>query len=143
MSLEQAAPIEQPSVSPAESTARLSPALVHGQPVWLQCPVWCVTDHVAENEVFLEDVAHSGVMVDLVVPGGEPSYRLLAHARLGADSFVPRAEDRAPFVVIDDGSEGFQLSPAEAEVFADRLVAFAVQVRALGRTIGATVAVAA
>nr|WP_189764671.1 hypothetical protein [Streptomyces xanthochromogenes] len=81
-------------------------------------------------------MSHSGAMVDLVVPGGEPSYRLLVHARLSVDPFAPREEDRAPFVVIDDGSEDFRLSPSQADVFADRLIAFAQQVRALGRAIG-------
>ncbi|MFE4857329.1 DUF6907 domain-containing protein [Streptomyces sp. NPDC056670] len=135
MSLEQAARIGQPSLSPAGSAGRLSPALIHGQPVWLPCESWCITDHIAENEGFLEDVSHSGAMVDLVVPGGEPSYRLLAHARLSVDPFAPREEDRAPFVVIDDGSEDFRLSPGQADVFADRLEAFARRMRALGRTI--------
>ncbi|MCT9092889.1 hypothetical protein N4G70_29050 [Streptomyces sp. ASQP_92] len=140
MSLEQAAQIEQPHFSPAGPAARLSPALIHGQPVWVQCPVWCVADHVAENEGFLEDVAHSGAMVDLVVPGGEPSYRLLVHARLGSDPFGPRPEERGPFVVIDDGSEGHHLSAVEAEEFAVRLVAFAEQVRARARLISGSAA---
>jgi hypothetical protein len=131
----------QPSLSPAEPAARLAPALVHGQLIYLQCPDWCVSDHVAENERHFEDIAHASAMTDLVVPGGDPSYRLLAHARIGSDPFGPRPEERGPFVVVDDGSEGHHLTSAEAEVFADRLVAFAGQVRALGRTIGAPLAV--
>lgn len=132
------AALAQPALSPAEPTVRLAPALVHGHLIHIPCESWCVTDHVAENEGFLEDVSHSGAMVDLVVPGGEPSYRLLAHARLSVDPFAPREEDRAPFVVIDDGSEGFQLSSEEADVFADRLEAFARRVRVLGRSVVAS-----
>ncbi|MEU1071892.1 MULTISPECIES: hypothetical protein [unclassified Streptomyces] len=128
------AALAQPSLSPG---VRLVPALVHGQRVWLECESWCVLDHVAENERHLEDVAHAGPMTDLVVPGGEPDYRLLAHACLWSDNFAPRPEDRVPVVVIDDGSEGHHLSPGEAEEFADRLIAFAVAVRALGRAAGA------
>lgn len=125
---------EQPMTpAPAEAALRLVPALVHGQRVYVECPSWCVSDHVAENERHLEDIAHAGPMADLVVPGGGPGYQLLVHARLGADLFAPRADDRATFVVIDDGAEGFQLTPQEADVFADRLLAFAMSVRALGR----------
>jgi hypothetical protein len=129
-----AAALVQPAAAPAASvTPRLVPALVNGQQVYIPCPTsWCVTDHVAENERHLEDIAHCGALTDLVVPG-EPGYRLLAHARLGADLFAPESEQQAPFVVIDDRSEMFHLSPDEADVFADRLTAFAEQVRALAR----------
>lgn len=115
---------------------RLVPALVGGHRIWIEHPDWCVMDHVAENERHLEDVAHSGSMTDLVVPGGEPAYRLLAHVRLGADFFAPRAEDRGPFVVIDDESEGHHLTPAQADEFAVRLITFAEAVRALARVAG-------
>lgn len=118
-------------VAPVSLDPRIVPALVNGQRVYIECQSWCVTDHVAENERHLEDVAHSGALADLVVPGGEPGYRLLAHARLGADLFAPTPKEQAPFVVIDDGSEAFHLSPGEADVFADGLVAFAEKVRAL------------
>jgi hypothetical protein len=121
----------QPAVSPA---LRIVPALVNGNRVHIECRDWCTTDHVAENERHLEDIAHAGALADLVVPGGEPGYRLLAHARLGADPFAPEAQDRAPFVVIDDGSEGFHLTPPQAAQFADRLEAFAEQIRDLART---------
>lgn len=121
------------TLSPAASvTPRLVPALVNGNRVHIPCLPWCVSDHVADNERHLEDIAHCGALTDLVVPG-EPGYRLLAHARLGADLFAPEPEQQAPFVVIDDGSEMFHLSPDEADVFADRLIAFAEQVRALAR----------
>jgi hypothetical protein len=122
--------------APADPALRLVPALVHGQRVYVECPSWCESDHVAENERHLEDIAHAGAMTDLVVPGDGPGYQLLVHARLGADLFAPRVEDRVPFVIIDDGAEGFQLTPREADVFADRLLAFAMSVRALGRAAG-------
>lgn len=124
------------AVAPISPAPRIVPALVNGRPVYIECRPWCTTDHVAENERHLEDVAHSGALTDLVVPGGEPGYRLLAHARLGADLFAPEPEEQVPFVVIDDGSEGFHLTPAEAGVFAERLMAFAGEVRALARIAG-------
>lgn len=114
------------------STGRLSPALVNGQRVTVECPNWCVTDHVAENERHLEDVAHRGAPADLVVPGGEPELQLLAFARLGAYSF---GEDGRPFVVVGNDSEAVaELTAEQAEVFADRLERFAASVRSQART---------
>ena len=133
MTLAIPAPAVATSAPAASVTPRLSPALVNGNRIHIECKEWCVTDHVAENERHLEDVAHAGALTDLVVPGGEPGYRLLAHARLGADLFAPEAQDRAPFVVIDDGSEGFHLTPKQAGQFADSLVVFAEEIRALAR----------
>ncbi|WP_428956178.1 DUF6907 domain-containing protein [Streptomyces sp. cg35] len=115
-----------------EAAPRLRPALVNGQRVHLECPAWCTADHMIESVRFLEDLEHAGEMTDLVIPGG-PGYRLLAHARLGSDPFGDDAATRSPYVVVDDGSEPFVMSPAEAAVFADRLEVFAQQVRGLGR----------
>ena len=125
-------PALAPTLDPVVDTlpSRLRPALIDGRRVHLDCPLWCVDDHVAENERHLEDVTHSGAMTDLVVPGG-PGYRLLAHARLGSDPFASTPADRGPYVVVDDQSEPFILSPAEALVLADRLESFAARVRDL------------
>jgi hypothetical protein len=119
----------------AEPAVRLAPvvrpALVNGQQVFVECPSWCVSDHVADSVRHLEDLEHEGRVTDLVVPGG-PGYGLLAHARLGSDPFG-RDAGRGAYVVVDDQSDPFQLSPEEASVFADRLEAFARQVRGLSR----------
>jgi hypothetical protein len=121
------------AVAPISPAPRIVPALVNGQQVYIPCSTWCTTDHVAENERHLEDIAHCGALTDLVLPGGEPAVRLLGHVRLGADLFAPEPEDRRTVVVFDDRSEMFHLSPDEADEFADRLVAFAEQVRALAQ----------
>jgi hypothetical protein len=117
-----------PPVSPA---TRLRPALVNGSPIHLACPSWCTEDHVAANQRHLEDVAHTGENVDLVVPGGRPSVRLLADIHLSADPFAPTAEGWATVVVVDDDSDMFQLSAEEAESFADHLEAQAREIRGL------------
>ncbi|MFF2475114.1 DUF6907 domain-containing protein [Streptomyces sp. NPDC058066] len=102
---------------------------MNGRQIFIECPSWCVTDHVAANERHLEDIEHAGEMTDLVIPGG-PGYRLLAHARLGWNPYGDDA-DRGPYVVVDDASEPFVVTPAEASVFADWLEAFAAQLRHL------------
>lgn len=121
------------AVAPVSPAPRIVPALVNGQQVYIPCPSWCVSDHVADNERHLEDIAHGGALTDLVLPGGEPAVRLLGHVRLGADLFAPEPEDRRTVVVFDDRSEMFHLPPDEADEFADRLVTFAEQVRSLAR----------
>ncbi|MFF4346771.1 DUF6907 domain-containing protein [Streptomyces sp. NPDC001530] len=119
----------------ATASARLVPALINGRTVRIECLPWCVTDHVAESERSLEDVAHAGALTDLVVPGGEPGLRLLAHVRLGADSYAPDPADQDPFLVVSDGSESHHLNPKQAGQFADNLIAFAEQVRSLAHAI--------
>ncbi|MFF2475079.1 DUF6907 domain-containing protein [Streptomyces sp. NPDC058066] len=115
------------------SESRIVPASVNGRQISIECPSWCVTDHVAENERYLEDIEHSGELFDLVIPGGSSGYRLLAHARLGADLFALDPVDRRPVVVVDDGSMEFRLTPAEALQHADRLIAHGEQMRELAR----------
>lgn len=132
------------SVAEPTSTStppRLVPALVADKPVWIECPSWCVLDHVAENDRFLEDVYHSGEMADLEVPrfNGDPA--LLAFIRLGLDSFGSKPELRMPFLVLEDGAgsgDGVYMRPEQAEEFADGLVAFAERVRGMARTIAAS-----
>jgi len=109
---------------------RLSPALVNGQRIMIECPGWCVTDHVVENERHLEDVAHRGAPVDLMVPGVVPE--LLAYVRLGA---YPFDEGGRPFVVVGNDSEAVaELTPGQAGVFAERLERLAAAVRDQARS---------
>jgi hypothetical protein len=103
---------------------------VNGRRIHVECEPWCVTDHLVESVRFLEDLEHAGEMTDLVVPGG-PGYRLLAHARLGSDPFGDDESTRGPYIVVDDQSEPFVLTPAEADGLADRLEMFAQRMRVL------------
>jgi hypothetical protein len=126
-------------ITPNCLTARIVPALINGRRILIECPDWCTEDHVAVNERHLEDVQHCGAFTDLVVPGGEPSLRLLGHARLGLDSFAPRSKPQT-VVAFDDGLEVFDLSPTEAIRFADDLEAFAAKVRELAAVASKAVA---
>ncbi|MEV8523177.1 hypothetical protein AB0451_03315 [Streptomyces sp. NPDC052000] len=128
-------------VSAQPAAPRLVPARVADKPIWLECADWCVLNHVAENNRFLEDVYHSGEMVDLEAPrfNGDPV--LLAFVRLGLDSFGSDPELRTPFLVLEEGAgtgEGVYMRPEQAEEFANGLVAFAGQVLAMARTITAS-----
>ncbi|MFG3585074.1 DUF6907 domain-containing protein [Streptomyces sp. NPDC047990] len=123
-----------PGSATSESVPRLRPALVNGQRIWVECPIWCVEDHVAASERHLEDVCHTSGAADLVAPReGGPSQLLLLSRLIAGTGSAP--EDRQPLVTIDvDDVNGMYLEPAAADVFADGLVAFAEQVRALART---------
>ncbi|QES25861.1 hypothetical protein DEJ47_04790 [Streptomyces venezuelae] len=105
---------------------------MNGQQVWVRCEPWCVTDHVAENERFLEDVTHEGAAVDLLVPRPDGTLRLLASARvLMSDRGGP--ED-GPMVVVDfEDVQSLYLSPDEVQTAADRVAAFEARLRELGR----------
>lgn len=118
---------------PVSAGHRLSPALVNGQRVTIECPSWCITDHVAENERHLEDVAHKGAPADLIIPGVVPELQMLAYARLGT---YPFGDGGQPFVVVGNDSEAVaELTPEQAGVFADRLERLAAMVRAYARSI--------
>ena len=113
---------------------RISPALVNGQRVWLECPSWCTEDHVAANERHLEDVCHTSGAADLMAPrqGGPAQLLLLTRLIAGSGS---SPDDRQPLVTVDvDDVNGMYLEPTAADEFADNLMAFAEQVRALART---------
>lgn len=114
---------------PISSRGRVSPALVGGRRMYVECPSWCVTDHLVEAERCLADVEHRSTLADLLVPGGEEA-RLLAFARLGLfwEWGVPRV------VVGDDSGPLWELSPEQAEDFATQLEEFAAVVRAQARS---------
>ncbi|MFF7329699.1 DUF6907 domain-containing protein [Streptomyces sp. NPDC008150] len=118
------------SVSSATPPPNLRPALVNGQPCWLDCPSWCSEDHVAASVRFIEDVSHSSPAVDLLVPREAGVAQLLLSARLVSD-------DAGPLLAVEVGDPTDVYGPAvSADVLADRLVAFAEQVRELGLAAG-------
>jgi len=121
---------------------RIVPALIDGQRCFLECPTWCVIDHVRDNQKFLVDVWHSGEFVDLESPRRDETPMLFACARLGIDPFSSDEAMRHPFLFIEDGAsaEGSYLDPEHAETFADNLVAFAEKIRAMGRALKAVTA---
>lgn len=121
---------------------RIVPALIDGQRCYLECPAWCVIDHVRENQRFIEDVWHSGEFADLEAPRRNGTPDLLAYARLGIDPFSRDEAMRRPFLFIEDGNtaEGSYMDAEHAETFADNLVAFAEKIRSMGRALKAVTA---
>ncbi|HKR49530.1 MAG TPA: hypothetical protein VJT72_08110 [Pseudonocardiaceae bacterium] len=113
---------------------RVVPALVNGQQIFIECRSWCSMDHVAENVRQLADAYHSSDFADLLIRSGSGKPELLLSARIGLDPYSPDPARLVPFVVIDDGSDCADLTPQQAEEFADSLVAFAAKVRDLAVT---------
>ncbi|MFF0076560.1 DUF6907 domain-containing protein [Streptomyces sp. NPDC005494] len=126
-------PTQQSYGKRATSAPRLRPATVGGSLVHIECPAWCNSDHV---EGFLVDVYHAGESVDLLVPRMDGVPEPLLHARLNADTFGTVVPFQAPHIVLDDESDTFAMTPAQALEFADDLVAFAAQIRALAEQAG-------
>jgi hypothetical protein len=119
----------QPTPLALEPTTRLSPALVKGVRCLVECPRWCTVDHVKDSENFIEDIWHAGDYADLKVPQLKRKTDLFAFARLGLDD-----DTNTPIVHVDDNSEGFDMSPEQAEQFADNLNAFADAIRGMVKT---------
>lgn len=125
----------QPAAAALEvPTPRLSPALIKGVKILIECREWCTVDHVAANENHVEDVWHAGEYADLNVPRMTGTPELLAFARLGVDEQSDEPGMQKPFVFVDDGNAGFYMTPEQASEFADSLGVFAAQVRAMAKT---------
>lgn len=126
--------VQPPASQPAAlSDRQIVPALVDGQTVYLECPTWCMIDHVHDSQKFLEDIWHSGTFADLEAPRRNGSPSVIAYARLGLDPFSRDEEMRRPFIFVEDGgsSEGSYMEAEHAEQFADNLEAFAAKIRAM------------
>ncbi|MEU6768633.1 hypothetical protein ABZ916_39750 [Streptomyces sp. NPDC046853] len=114
---------------------RLVPARIARQTVYVECPAWCIVDHVAEPESAVEDITHasdtSSIVTTSMVSRGVVS-ELYAAIKSDPASTDPRL--RAAHVVVDEGiGEDAHMSPELAEAFADELIGFASEVRRLAR----------
>lgn len=131
--LARISPTEKTYTKRALTAPRLRPALVGGKPIHIECPDWCIIDHVAEGEGFLVDVYHGSDSADLMGPQMAEQPEPLLHARLNSDPFGTDTAHHAPHIVVDDEVELFFMAPVQALEFADNLTAFAAQVRALAK----------
>jgi hypothetical protein len=110
---------------------------VNGIRILVECPTWCVTDHVAENERHLPDLDHSGEMVDITMTDVDGVPQLLGWVRLSAEPGSFRPELRRPHLLVEDGDGFTAMVPLEdADALADSMVAAADRVRAMGRAAG-------
>lgn len=114
----------------------LRPASVNGHRIYVECPTWCVADHVADNWGAVEDITHVSELVKLSVPGYEATCDPVATAHLYADPFTSNERERESAVMVncDPAESMFRLrSPEACEQFAERLEGFAAAVREQGR----------
>ncbi|WP_225642668.1 DUF6907 domain-containing protein [Streptomyces werraensis] len=120
---------------------RLVPALVGrstdpGTVVYVECPVWCTVDHVADRSVFLEDINHQGAPEVLALPSDHPA-RVPVEAYL---SWWPASHDDTagePCLSVDIDSEVMVYGRTAALAVADQLAAFAENVRRLAESLPA------
>lgn len=127
-----------PAIKPGH---RLVPARVgrneRTQIVYVECPLWCTEDHVANWQYDVEDIVHYGDMDGVTVPTMlKPG---LAHfswsVRIASDPTAPEPSLRAAHVLIDDENpDEARLTPEMADEMADDLIAFASHIRAAART---------
>ncbi|MFG3136082.1 DUF6907 domain-containing protein [Streptomyces sp. NPDC048211] len=136
---ESASVSSPPTASALLSTPapRLRPALIDGVRIFVECPAWCVEDHVAANQKFLADLDHGGEMVDLTLTDVDGEVQLLGHVQLSCEPGSSVPELRVPHLYVADGGGFDAFVPLDgAEAFADGLVAAAERVRAMARSAG-------
>lgn len=117
------------------NAARLVPALIGRLTVHIECPAWCIVDHVAEAAAFAEDIVHatatSSIAATSMVSRGIVA-ELYTTVKADPSSDDPRL--RAAHVVVDKGAgKDACMTPELAEAFADELIGFASEVRRLAR----------
>lgn len=119
---------------------RLVPATIKffdqiARTVWIECPDWCTDDHVENAQLAVEDIIHSSDTTDLGIGTLENErlvFELHAQIRTEPDDRDPRL--RQAHIVVDEGGEDALLTPDMADNLADRMIAFAAQIRQLSRT---------
>lgn len=127
-----------PQVTPGH---RLVPATIQffdkaARTVWVECPTWCVTDHVVDVQLAVEDIIHTSKIEDFGIGTLEkPGHVFALNAQIQSGPDDPNPQLRQATVVVDDGfGEDAFLTPDMADDLADRMVAFAARIRQLSRT---------
>lgn len=105
--------------------------------VYIECPNWCVEDHVVESVRDAEDVMHRGGNASLYVPTfGYGAYPVQMHASVECDPASNDPQFRAAHVtVVDAGGNNYcHLTPDMSEHVADEMIGFASELRQQART---------
>ncbi|WP_319054111.1 DUF6907 domain-containing protein [Streptomyces europaeiscabiei] len=101
----------------------------------IECPTFCVEDHVAEPVRHVEDIIHvstaPGVATASFLQHG-PHHQVWATVQTDPVAADPRLSS-AHIVVEDQGGEYAHLTPEMAEAYADSLIGFASELRHLAR----------
>jgi hypothetical protein len=117
---------------------RLVPALVGrstdpGTVVYVECPVWCTVDHVADRSVFLEDINHQGERAAMSLSPSRGD-RVPVEVYL-SEWPASSSDDGRPHLAVDVDYEVSNYSRPAALALADQLAAFAENVRRLAETL--------
>ncbi|GAB2718295.1 DUF6907 domain-containing protein [Streptomyces bullii] len=117
---------------------RLVPALIgtrkSARVAPIECPSWCVEDHLASPMQF-EDIIHTSASEDVGISSFlKPDGSLLMYAMLQVDPASDDQRLRQAHIGIEAGDMPEYHTPEMAEAFADDLIAFALQLRGLART---------
>jgi hypothetical protein len=120
---------------------RLVPATI-GRPgqtqvAWIECPMWCQHDHLADREVAIEDIDHysptGGWSVGSILDPDTAIHEL--YARVHSDPTHPDERLRTAHVLLGNGAPfDSYLTPDDADQAADELIKFAAQIKAAART---------
>jgi hypothetical protein len=128
-----------PVVSPGHHLAPAAIGRSYETPklIWIECPDWCVEDHVGEPVGNVEDVMHRGDHSELTVES--LAFAPIPHqlyAYLAADPVAADPRLRATYIAVDNADASLMafLTPEMAETVADNAIKFAEEVRALART---------
>jgi hypothetical protein len=127
--------------APAIEQARLVPARVgrtgHVQTVYIECPTWCVVDHM-DRQTCLEDVMHysdADVLQVSTLTDDDTSHSEM-YANISSDPTATDPRLRAAHLVINDGApDDAYLTPDMADELADEMIAFAAQLRHKARQV--------
>ncbi|MBV2357821.1 hypothetical protein KUM39_26275 [Streptomyces sp. J2-1] len=106
--------------------------------VYIECPNWCIHDHLAERESNVEDIRHYGEMGGVEVLtflDDDFSYSSWG-ARLEVDPAAGDARLREAHILVNEESspEEARLTPDMAETLADELIGLASHLRHLARS---------
>lgn len=126
----------QPAVKPGH---RLVPALIGrstepGTVVYIECPSWCIVDHVAEKTAFLEDINHQG---ERAAMDFAPSRGDHVPVEVYLSQWPGAGRNDGPTLAVDLDYEVANYGRTAALALADQLVAFAENVRRLAQALPA------
>lgn len=127
-----------PGVKPGH---RLAPAAIGRsfeapQIVFVQCPDFCVEDHIADRQVAVEDIVHTSEVAHVGIGSFlSPGLVFELYASIKSDAGATDPELRKAHIVLDDGSgEDAFLTEDMAEAVADKLIGLASEIRHQART---------
>lgn len=104
---------------------------------YVECPLFCIDDHVDEPVRNIEDIVHRGDTASVLVPTfGYGAYPIQMHATIESDPTATDLQFRAAHITVQDasGSSYSHLTPEMADRLADEAVKFAAQLREQART---------